>query len=246
MPIDDRRNWQTLEYLVRYKGISFLHVEWVSAAFMREQVRCSRLYGGSTAGTIRVRTHMLTALVRFVTLQGTWGVIRARKHIATDLGRRQLDEEEERMEAGREPLPVEAFFDEDLVTVDKVIASRDEDIEALPPPAAQQTPAGEGVTAVAAISAASQVQQQQQQPRRMYLVKWRGLPYSESTWEWAADIKDVRWKWHSSLYHAAMLPLPPIRSAGYEDCGIRALQRPPRVVHACGAPPESPRCPTAA
>jgi hypothetical protein len=72
------------------------------------------------------------------------------------------------MEAGREPLPADAFFDEDLVTVERVIASKEE----------EAPEGGVGNTGPR---------------RRMYLVKWRGLSYNEATWEWAADIKDVRW-----------------------------------------------------
>ena len=136
---------------MRYKGSSFLHCEWVSAAFMREQ--------------------------------GTWGVIKARKFLGSDLGKRHLDEEEERMEAGRDPLPADAYFDEDLVTVERIIATRTVDVDDAAADAQALVDAG-GMDAAAAVAA--------NRSRRMYLVKWRGLPYGEATWEFAADIKDVR------------------------------------------------------
>ena len=71
---DARRGWESLEYLVRWKGLSYLHVEWVTASLLKEQ--------------------------------GHWGKIRAQRFVGSELGARQLDDEEERMAAGRDPVSV--------------------------------------------------------------------------------------------------------------------------------------------
>lgn len=36
LPLEARRHWETLEYLVRWKGLSYLHVEWVSPSLLKE------------------------------------------------------------------------------------------------------------------------------------------------------------------------------------------------------------------
>ena len=123
-----RRDWLTLEYLIRWKGLSYLHVEWVASSVLREG--------------------------------GTWGRIKATRYVTSEIGTRQLDDEEARMAAGREPPPNEAYFDEDFIVPERVIAARDV--------------GGDG----------------DEPNQRQYLVKWRGLPYAEATWEKAEDVSD--------------------------------------------------------
>jgi hypothetical protein len=49
--------------------------------------------------------------------QGVWGVKRAKKFLMTDEAARQLDDEEERLATGRDPAPMDSFFEEDVTTV---------------------------------------------------------------------------------------------------------------------------------
>jgi chromodomain-helicase-DNA-binding protein 7 len=141
MPLSDRRAWDTLEYLVKWKALSYLHVEWVTPSLIREQ--------------------------------GHWGIIRAKRFLELPEATQQLDEEELRIAEGREPPPPESFFDEDVVAIERILSEREVDVDAQPV-------AVEGAEAAAAVPG----------KRTMYLVKWRGLPYGECTWEWAEEVRD--------------------------------------------------------
>ena len=145
LPHSARRDWQTLEYLIRWRGMSYLHAEWVASSLLKEQ--------------------------------GAWGKIKAQRFIASEAGNRQLEEEEARMAAGGDPLPTSAFIDDDLVEPERIIASR---LSEAQPPAP-----------VAPMYAFSSLHGSSHAPKSTeYLVKWKGLPYAECTWERAEDIKD--------------------------------------------------------
>ena len=105
MPLAARRDWESLEYLVRWKGVSYLHTEWVASVLIKEQ--------------------------------GTWGRKKTVKFVESELAHRMLDEMEARCLAGTEPPDNEAYFDEDLVTVERVLSAR---MEEGPPPTPKGVP----------------------------------------------------------------------------------------------------------
>ena len=262
-----------VQYLIKWRGLSYMHVEWVAPPLLKEH--------------------------------GIWGPMRAKRFLESPEAQVQLDDDELRMGQGRDWPGVEAYFEEDLMVVDRILAERhvvvdkgDFGITAKAAGALRierlarlkvmesSGPAAASLTALLAADAAAekiekaaqaqllqqqQVAEQQHQkqqdellqqyeesgsvgppprllplvlppplpaptrrereeqitaslnaassgpvdvdddapvndgkPRRVcVLIKWKGLPYSESTWEWADDIHDdealARFRLHNRL-----------------------------------------------
>jgi superfamily II DNA or RNA helicase len=131
-PVEVRRNWENLEYLARYKGLSYLHVEWVSSSLLREE--------------------------------GPWGKIKANRFLESPEAHKMLEEEEERLAEGRDPPLIESLFDEDFIIPERILAAEEVLVD--------------------------DEETETKKPVMYYLVKWKGLPYSDCAWETAADIGD--------------------------------------------------------
>lgn len=194
LPIDKRRGvngWETLEYLLKWKGLSFLHAEWCQPALIKEH--------------------------------GTWGPIRAKRFLETEIAQVMIDEDEARMAEGKDWPNTTDYFEEDLVVVERVLAEKTiladtEPVGTLPTTAA-------GAVALYRLEFGDDDFDEENDPRgsntgtkklknhpdeedtrvkrTCYLIKWKGLPYSESSWEWAEDISDdniiAQYKLHARM-----------------------------------------------
>ena len=169
-----RYHIETLEYLVKWKGLGYRHVEWITFGFLRD-----------------TGAH--------------WGAQRARRFLEDPAVISALREEEARMAAGDVEVPPEsAYFEEDLTVVEKFLGERI--VECTPPPP-EEGPNAKWITACGAVgldnmdghpseeeleerSLTSPPLEPGNRKRRAILVKWRGMQYGESSWEWEDDLAE--------------------------------------------------------
>ena len=165
MPPLRRYEWSTLEFLVKWRGLSMRHAEWCAQSVFNEA--------------------------------GPWAVKRAKNFLLTQAAEEQLAVDEARLNAGAEPPMPESFIEEDWLELERVICER---IVSQPPAEATEFDiaskaafaiASEAAKARGAVFLASDgTEIQTKETASVVLCKWRGLPYSEATWEWASEIDD--------------------------------------------------------
>lgn len=144
-----------------------------------------------------------------------WGIGRMNRMVASPEGNEMLDDEEERVLRGRPLRDNSEYFDPQYLDIDRIVDVKEEEVqewtEPTGEPSTEDTPSkpdalpgkreiARQASAEAAVSSSQGPPTLVRQPppgvtvttrkRRMYLVKWQGLGYSQATWEWEEDVSD--------------------------------------------------------
>jgi SNF2 family DNA or RNA helicase len=250
LPREKRRGgegWDTLEYLIKWRGLSHNHIEWVSPALLKEHGMWGPMRGRrfleSPEGQamldddemrmaqgkdwpplesyyeedctiieqILSQRHVLVDDSDFGITAKAAGAVRLErleraKALESDAAQKYLKQQQEKQSSIVKR--IEQFYTEATTQVTKELASMQQPdmplVEVTPQKITERAlllytkpqrddhfeAALEPIPQNIIDLDSDEIINDGKKRRLCYLVKWKGMPYSESTWEWAEDVKD--------------------------------------------------------